>query len=76
MLFRSFDDVDGAVEVECDPPNRKIFPLGTSPVICWAYDEAGNRAEVEFTVTVEAREREQSDTIAGVIPAPPNLLPP
>ncbi len=72
----AFDDVDGAVEVECDPPNRKIFPLGTTPVICWATDEAGNRGEVEFTVTVEARDREKTDTIAGIIPAPPNLIPP
>ncbi|MDC0041960.1 HYR domain-containing protein [Candidatus Nitrosopelagicus sp.] len=72
----AFDDVDGQVEVICDPPNRKIFPLGDSPVVCFATDEAGNSSRVEFTVTVEAREREQADTIGGVIPAPPNLLPP
>jgi hypothetical protein len=47
------DDVNGPVDVSCDPESGSTFGLGVSTVTCVAKDEAGNQGENEFTVTVQ-----------------------
>jgi HYR domain len=47
------DDVDGAVDVDCQPPSGSVFPIGDTTVQCSATDEAGNTETASFTVTVE-----------------------
>ncbi|MDB6035832.1 MAG: hypothetical protein JWM16_6170, partial [Verrucomicrobiales bacterium] len=39
-------------QVVCNPPSGSSFPVGTTTVTCCAYDEAGNKACCNFTVTV------------------------
>lgn len=48
----AFDAVDGAVLVSCDVLPGSLFPIGTSPVTCYAQDSLANGAAVSFTVTV------------------------
>src|SRR5215213_2036228 len=47
------DDVDGSVNVTCDPASGSTFPLGETTVNCKATDAAGNEATGSFTVTVQ-----------------------
>jgi dipeptidyl aminopeptidase/acylaminoacyl peptidase len=47
------DDVDGAIDVNCDHDSSDTFPIGETVVTCSAEDAAGNRAEESFTVTVQ-----------------------
>jgi hypothetical protein len=47
------DDVDGAVNVNCDYDSGDTFPIGKTVVTCSAVDAAGNRAEKSFTITVQ-----------------------
>lgn len=37
---------------QCLPPSGSLFPVGTTPVHCNAWDQAGNLACCDFTVTV------------------------
>ena len=46
------DTVSGSVGVTCVPVSGSLFPLDTTRVTCSARDDAGNPAEVSFTVTV------------------------
>jgi uncharacterized repeat protein (TIGR03803 family) len=46
------DDCSGSAPVSCVPASGSVFPIGTTLVVCTATDEAGNRAECTFTVTV------------------------
>jgi hypothetical protein len=48
------DDVDGDVPVECAPASATLFPVGQTTVTCTAADAAGNTAETQFLVTVNA----------------------
>jgi hypothetical protein len=38
--------------VSYEPPSGSIFPVGTTPVACWASDASGNSSTCAFTVTV------------------------
>jgi hypothetical protein len=40
------------VTVVCSPPSSSTFPIGTTPVTCWATDTLGNSNSCTFTVTV------------------------
>ncbi len=46
------DIVDGAVSVTCVQASGRVFPIGTTTVVCTAADVRGNRATSSFTVTV------------------------
>ena len=46
------DDVDGAVDVDCQPPSGSIFLEDETTVKCTATDAAGNTATKSFTVIV------------------------
>ncbi len=48
----AYDNVDGALAVNCDSPTGILFPLGTTLVTCSAQDTSGNPAAVSFNVTV------------------------
>ena len=61
------DVVDGLQQVECIPPSGTVFVIGHSEVVCSAADGAGNRAAVQFHVTVE-------DTTPPVFGNPPQTL--
>lgn len=43
----------GGVITACTPASGASFPLGKTPTVCTAFDEAGNRASCSFNVTVE-----------------------
>jgi hypothetical protein len=60
------DAVDGPVAIVCIPPFNSLFPLGTSLVVCTAFDLAGNVATGSFTVTMR-------DSTGPIITTPPNL---
>lgn len=47
------DNLDGDVDVACEPASGATLPLGNTGVTCTAADAAGNVASVSFTVTVE-----------------------
>jgi hypothetical protein len=46
------DAVDGAVTVACTPSSGSTFRIGTTKVHCTAADAHGNKAKVDFDVTV------------------------
>ena len=46
------DNLDGAVQVSCDPAPGSTFPLGTTPVTCSATDTHGNMQQASFSVTL------------------------
>jgi hypothetical protein len=46
------DNVDGSVEVTCNPPSGSFFPVGTHKITCTATDSAGNTATKSVDVTV------------------------
>jgi hypothetical protein len=46
------DDMDASPTIECTPPSGSTFPVGTTPVICTATDDAGNVSRCTFDVTV------------------------
>lgn len=52
----------GDVQIEFNPPQNSIFPIGTTPVTVTATDKDGNTTNCTFTVTV-------LDTTAPKIPA-------
>lgn len=47
------DNLDGDVDVACEPASGATLPLGNTGVTCTAADAAGNAASVSFTVTVQ-----------------------
>ena len=49
----AIDDVDGDVDVKCNPRSGSRFKIGTKEVQCYAVDGAGNRGECTFEVKVE-----------------------
>jgi hypothetical protein len=53
------DDVDGPVDVDCQPPSGSIFEIGDTEVTCSATDAAGNTSTESFTITVEPEESEE-----------------
>ncbi|RYU14108.1 HYR domain-containing protein [Nocardioides iriomotensis] len=60
------DDVDGDLDVTCDPVSGSTFPLDVTTVECAATDAAGNVGTNTFTVTVE-------DTTAPEIDLPADI---
>jgi hypothetical protein len=46
------DVVDGPVEVNCSPASGSIFDIGTTEVVCIAYDSQANQGLATFNVTV------------------------
>lgn len=46
------DLADPAVEVTCVPSSGSVFPPGHTVVMCTAQDDAGNRSNTAFTVSV------------------------
>jgi DNA-binding transcriptional regulator GbsR (MarR family) len=46
------DNVDGSVEVTCNPPSGSFFPVGTHRITCTATDSAGNTSTKSIDVTV------------------------
>ena len=54
------DAVDGPVPIDCQPPSGETFPVGTTTVVCRAYDLSGNLSEGTFNITV-------GDTVPPVI---------
>jgi HYR domain len=40
------------ISMACTPPSGKVFPVGTTPVMCAAVDAAQQRAACSFAVTV------------------------
>ena len=47
------DLFDGSVQVTCDHASGSVFPIGTTTVNCFAVDNAGNRAQGKFAITVQ-----------------------
>ncbi|HET9437602.1 MAG TPA: sigma-70 family RNA polymerase sigma factor, partial [Gaiellaceae bacterium] len=66
FVTRAEDDVDGAVEVACEPASGDVFALGTTEVSCSARDAAGNEAADSFEVVV-------ADSTAPVVATPAPL---
>ena len=49
---KALDNVDGQVPVNCDKISGQIFKVGKTVVRCEAYDNARNRSQSSFIVTV------------------------
>ena len=47
------DNVDGAVDVFCNPQSDMVYPIGTTTVTCMAQDSSGNMASVSFDIIVQ-----------------------
>jgi hypothetical protein len=60
------DLVDGSLPVNCTASSGDLFPLGETPVSCWATDGHANRGEASFTVKVV-------DTTPPEVTAPPDV---
>ena len=60
------DETDASVDVACAPSSGSRFPLGGTTVTCTVTDDAGNRRDVSFTVTV-------TDLTRPVVPQPPDI---
>ena len=46
------DTVDDDMTVSCAPASKELFKVDTTPVTCTATDDAGNKAERSFNITV------------------------
>jgi hypothetical protein len=46
------DDHDATPTVSCIPPPGSIFPIGTTTVVCEAYDDCTNRSRCTFEVRI------------------------
>lgn len=46
------DGVNGSLPVTCDPASGSTFPIGTTVVLCYAYDAQANFGFATFNVTV------------------------
>jgi hypothetical protein len=53
MGVTAIDDVDGPLTATCSQVSGTVFPLGATTVTCSATDEARNKGDNTFTVTVE-----------------------
>ncbi|HJP84484.1 MAG TPA: HYR domain-containing protein [Gemmatimonadaceae bacterium] len=42
----------GVTSRSCEPASGSVFPIGSTPVVCTAFDAAGNSASKTFTVVV------------------------
>ena len=51
-IAQAIDETDGELQVSCDPPSGKIFPIGDTDVLCVVTDAAGNSSYGSFIVTV------------------------
>ncbi len=60
------DDVDPSPKVTASPASGTFFIMGTTSVTVIATDKAGNKSQVNFTVTV-------ADTTAPVLSQPPDV---
>jgi hypothetical protein len=61
------DDVDGDVEVSCEPASGTQFDLGATTVTCTAEDEAGNDSDVSFDVIVEDTTGASVDPVDDIV---------
>ena len=52
------DNIDTTVEVFCDPPAGKVFPVGDTDVVCVATDSSDNSSYGSFVVTVLGQKNE------------------
>ena len=52
FIVQAVDNVDTELEVICDPPSGKIFPIGETDVLCVVTDVAGNSSYDSFVVNV------------------------
>ena len=66
------DNVDGALEPECEPPSGSTFPVGETEVECHVTDAAGHSDTASFTVTVSA----YVDTVPPGIAVPESITVP
>src|SRR5262249_25847553 len=48
-------DNSGVATVQCQPPSGAAFALGTSQVLCQAFDPSNNMSQCTFSVTVLSR---------------------
>ncbi len=69
------DDVDGAVDVNCDHSTGETFPIGSTTVGCSAEDSLGNEATASFTATVEEQPPEVEEQPPEVEEQPPEPCP-
>jgi probable HAF family extracellular repeat protein len=60
------DDRDGPVPVNCSQHLDGLFPVGDTPVTCWATDEAGNNATAAFTIHVRGAPEQIEDLKVAV----------
>jgi hypothetical protein len=56
----ALDAVSGPRPVSCTMPSGRLFPIGSTAVLCSAFDAAGNLASGQFVVTVTAPSKKQS----------------
>lgn len=47
------DQVDGTINVTCDPLSGSIFPIGNTRVGCEATDKSGNKGSAFFQITIQ-----------------------
>jgi hypothetical protein len=64
------DTVDDDVTVSCAPPSNTLFEVKTTTVTCTATDDAGNKAERTFDITVVLRYRPTGDPAVTQFPVP------
>jgi hypothetical protein len=64
------DTVDRDVAVSCDPPSDSLFEVKTTTVTCTATDDAGNKAERSFDITVVLRYEPNGDPSVNQVPGP------
>jgi hypothetical protein len=46
------DNVTSPISANCVPASGSLFPIGTTSVVCYATDDAGNQGSAGFNVTV------------------------
>jgi hypothetical protein len=55
--FSAVDNIDGKVELSCNPPSDSLFPVGFTNVVCTAKDAAGNVNTRNFKVEVRSLDK-------------------
>jgi hypothetical protein len=65
----AIDEVDQSPLVACAPASGSVFPLGATPIVCTATDDAGNVATAAFSVRVH-------DTTPPMVSPPPSIIVP
>ncbi|QDI89621.1 HYR domain-containing protein [Candidatus Nitrosopumilus sp. SW] len=61
------DDIDGDIVPVCTPNSGDFFWFGMNTVICTAIDNAGNKGQASFTVTV-------ADLVPPTVNVPENIV--